>query len=286
MYNVYVRWVRDGSWALVFVCVLGGFPMSVCAVLSTMRTRQILFLSCTPWPLTLVENFDKKSSTWGSWPHVEHRRPGGRRGGLEGPGRHVERRGPEMFSTTACPRISTTPPHLPKDCSSSWDDLQHRLPQSLHCQRRHSTLSRPSPPCSATMFRNHLPQSCGNSAVGTCRGPVQLWVWPRQKLSQGGSYLQSTLWRMINLLLNMQTDHLAITGKSTPLKNTALENARFPPRAIHWYWIIHHFKVPTYLHAHETVYRINPYHNIPQQSHECMFYTNTQTCTNTWHCVS
>ena len=190
------------------------------------------------------------------------------------------------WASWSWPRISTTPPHLPKDCSSSWDDLQHRLPQSLHCQRRHSTLSRPSPPCSATMFRNHLPQSCGNSAVGTCRGPVQLWVWPRQKLSQGDSYLQSTLWRMINLLLNMQTDHLAITGKSTPLKNTALENARFPPRAIHWYWIIHHFKVPTYLHAHETVYRINPYHNIPQQSHECMFYTNTQTCTNTWHCVS
>ena len=41
---------------------------------------------------------------------------------------------------------------------------------------------------------------------------------------------------MINLLLNMQTDHLAITGKSTPLKNTAFENARFPPRAIYIYY--------------------------------------------------
>ena len=46
--------------------------MSVCVVLSTMRTRQNVFLSCTPWPLTLVEGFDKKSSTWGSSAHFTH----------------------------------------------------------------------------------------------------------------------------------------------------------------------------------------------------------------------
>ena len=127
--------------------------MSVCAVLSTMRTRQILFLSCTPWPLTLVENFDKKSSTWGSWPHVEHRRPGGRRGGLEGPGRHVERRGPdpesprppltyqrtarhpETISNTGCPRVSTA-----NDDTAPSQGLHHPAP----------------PPCSATIFRSHV----------------------------------------------------------------------------------------------------------------------------------
>ena len=286
MYNVYVRWVRDGSWALVFVCVLGGFPMSVCAVLSTMRTRQILFLSCTPWPLTLVENFDKKSSTWGSWPHVEHRRPGGRRWGSGG-------------SWAAC------------WASWSWDVLHHSLPQNLHdppltyqrTARHPETISNTGCPRVSTanddtapsqgfttLLRHHVPQPSSAVMWKQCRGYLQrtgaTLSMAQTETVSGGSYLQSTLWRMINLLLNMQTDHLAITGKSTPLKNTALENARFPPRAIHWYWIIHHFKVPTYLHAHETVYRINPYHNIPQQSHECMFYTNTQTCTNTWHCVS
>ena len=134
--------------------------MSVCAVLSTMRTRQILFLSCTPWPLTLVENFDKKSSTWGSWPHVEHRRPGGRRGvwrvlgGMlsvvvlrcsppqlapESPRPPLTyqrtARHPETISNTGCPRVSTA-----NDDTAPSQGLHHPAP----------------PPCSATIFCSHV----------------------------------------------------------------------------------------------------------------------------------
>ena len=41
---------------------------------STMRTRQILFLSCAPWPSVPVTDFDKTSSTWGPSTHFTRHR--------------------------------------------------------------------------------------------------------------------------------------------------------------------------------------------------------------------
>ena len=63
--------VGIGRWILRVFWGTSLWPF-VYIMFSTMRTRQIHFLSCTPWPLTLVEDFDNKSSIRGSSTHFTH----------------------------------------------------------------------------------------------------------------------------------------------------------------------------------------------------------------------
>ena len=63
--------VGIGRWFLRVFWGTSLWPF-VYIMFSTMRTRQIHFLSCTPWPLTLVEDFDNKSSIRGSSTHFTH----------------------------------------------------------------------------------------------------------------------------------------------------------------------------------------------------------------------
>ena len=63
--------VGIGRWFLRVFWGTSLWPF-VYIMFSTMRTCQIHFLSCTPWPLTLVEDFDNKSSIRGSSTHFTH----------------------------------------------------------------------------------------------------------------------------------------------------------------------------------------------------------------------
>ena len=105
----------------------------------------------------------------------------------------------------------------------SWQHVEHRLGGMLSIVVRVSTT--PLPGTISDTGCPRVPIANDDTANVTCRGP-------RQKLSQGDSYLQSTLWHMISLLLNMQTDHLAITGKAH-LKHTAWERPIFSPSQIY-----------------------------------------------------